>query len=141
MKGFSLKIAEQVIEFFTQCRIERAMSLAENPLPESGYFPSLFSVVASVKEIHERILIKVCGDVELDDNAQPTLDCALSTRGEIFIIMGMNVWNTAKDSDIWRVRVEKQITNHLAEAEDCHIFSYISQEGNTTKISFSWKVK
>jgi hypothetical protein len=139
MKGFSLKITEQVIEFYTKCRVEEAARLAA--LPERGYFPSLFSVVASVKDIQARLCIKVCGDIELDDTAPPTLDYALSTHKETFVIMGMSIWNTVKDSDIWRVRMEKQITNYLAEVEDCHIFSYISQEGNTTKISFSWNMK
>lgn len=136
MEGFSLKIAEQIIEFYTKCRIEEAARL-----PERSYFPSLFSVVASVKDIQARLCIKVCGDVELNDVAPPTLAYALSTHKETFIIMGMSIWNTVKDSDIWSVRIEKQITKYLAEVEDCHIYSYISKEGNTTNISFSWNMK
>jgi hypothetical protein len=139
MEGFSLKITEQVIEFYMKCRIEEAARVAV--LPERGSFLSLLSVVASVKDIQTRFVINVCGDVELDEVAPPALDYALSTHNETFVIMGMSIWNTVNDSDIWRVRIEKQISKYLAEVEDCHIFSYISQQQHTTKISFSWNMK
>jgi hypothetical protein len=141
MKGFSLKIVEQVIEFLNKCRTESVARLAENSSAGSNFFPLLFGVVRGVKDVQEQFCIKICGDIELEDNSQPNLDYALSTIKTIFIVMGMNVWNATKDSDIWRIRVEKQIADYLAEVEDCRIYSYTLQERNTTSISFSWNVK